>query len=295
VISKRLFFFFYLIAVFCTSALSGQNANFRFVFMTDIHQSEDSSSIKGFITAIDRIEKCNPDFIITGGDHVMNNPQTSFDNVTRQFQRYSEALRQLSIPVYPAIGNHDLIGIYQPTDFPDNHAEYGKKMFLRLFNLKESYFSFTYNGWHFIVLDDVRMTGDHYEASIDSSQIVWLQNDLINISSNTPIVVALHIPMVSAYQQIRQSTIRPLTATQVLINTPDVLKLFKDKNLRLVLQGHLHIVEEITFKNTRFLTGGAVSGAWWRGAKDGFQPGFVLITLKNDSLAWEYITYLSDL
>jgi hypothetical protein len=50
----------------------------------------------------------------------------------------------------------------------------------------------------------------------------------------------------------------------------------------------------MVFKNTRFITGGAISGAWWRGAKGGFQPGFVLVTIENDVIDWEYVTYLSD-
>jgi Icc protein len=290
----RFIFFFYFIAIYFTSGLSGQNATFRFVFMTDIHLSQDSTATKGFTKAIDDINKLNPDFVIAGGDLIMNNPQTSYEQVSAQYQLYSQAIRQLSMSVYPAIGNHDIIGIYQPPDFPRNHADYGKKMFLRLFNLDAPYYSFDHKGWHFIVLDDLRIIGDHYQASLDSSQMVWLQKDLTNISSNTPIAVALHIPMVSAYQQIKQSTIRPLSPTQVLINTPDVLNLFEDKNLRLVLQGHLHIVEEIIFKNIRFVTGGAVSGAWWRGAKDGFHPGFVGVTINNDSLTWEYCTFLSE-
>jgi Icc protein len=293
VISKRLFFFFYLITLYCTSTLSGQDTTFRFVFITDIHQSRDSSAVKGFTKAVAYINRINPDFIIAGGDMVMNNPQTSYEKFSGQFQQFCDIIRKLSMPIYPTFGNHDVVGLYQPHEFPKNHADYGKNMFLRHFRLDAPYYSFDHNGWHFIVLDDIRVTGDRYEAFIDSAQMVWLKNDLTPISSHTPIVVTLHIPMVSVYQQIKQSTIKALSPTQVLINTPAVLNLFKDKNLRLVLQGHLHIVEEIIYKSTRFITGGAVSGAWWRGAKDGFQPGLVLVSIDHDCITWEYLTYLT--
>lgn len=42
----------------------------------------------------------------------------------------------------------------------------------------------------------------------------------------------------------------------------------------------------------RFITGGAVSGLWWRTPDDGiFQEGFVLIEASEDDFSWEYVDY----
>jgi Icc protein len=289
---KHAIFFLYLIVFYHT--LCGQNTTFRFVFMTDTHLTQDSTAIKGFTRAIDRINMLNPDFVIAGGDMIMNNPGTTYKEVMHQYQLYNKLAHQLEMPIYHTIGNHDVIGLYQPPDFNKKHPDYGKNIFLRLFKLHEPYYSFDHKGWHFIILDNIRISGNqHYQGLIDTTQLVWLKQDLSAIAAHTPLVVALHIPMASIHQQVTSSTTKPLSSTQILSNTPDVLALFEDKNLRLVLQGHLHIVEEMVYKNIRFITGGAISGAWWRGAKDGFQPGFVLVDIDNDDVTWEYVNYLS--
>ncbi|MBU0755753.1 MAG: calcineurin-like phosphoesterase C-terminal domain-containing protein [Planctomycetes bacterium] len=39
------------------------------------------------------------------------------------------------------------------------------------------------------------------------------------------------------------------------------------------------------------MTGGAVCGAWWEGAYDGFPEGFVVIDIEGDDFSWRYETY----
>jgi Icc protein len=291
---KRTLFFLYLVVIVFYTIVFGQNATFRFVFMTDIHLYQDSMAIQGFTKAINAINSLEPDFVITGGDMIMNNPGTTYDALRQQYQLYLELIQRLAMSIYPVVGNHDIAGLYQPPDFNPSHPDYGKNMFLRLFELPAPYYSFNHQGWHFIILDNVQFSGgQYYHSIIDSAQTAWLVNDIAAISATTPIVLALHIPMSSVYQQLTRSSTKPLSPTQILTNTPDILTLFAGKNLRLVLQGHLHIVEEMIYKNIRFITGGAVSGSWWRGAKDGFQPGFVLVTIDNDVITWEYVAYLS--
>jgi predicted phosphodiesterase len=77
----------------------------------------------------------------------------------------------------------------------------------------------------------------------------------------------------------------------VVTNSREVLGLFDRHTLRLVLQGHLHLVEEITYDGTTFLTGGSVCGAWWRGARDQFEEGFVVLDIEGDSVSWRYVDY----
>ena len=77
----------------------------------------------------------------------------------------------------------------------------------------------------------------------------------------------------------------------VITNALDVMDILKENNLKLVLQGHLHEVEEIKFRNTSFVTGGAVSGSWWRGPRDGFPEGFVVVDVKGEEFSWHYETF----
>ena len=71
-----------------------------------------------------------------------------------------------------------------------------------------------------------------------------------------------------------------------------VLDLFADRNLRLVLQGHLHFLEDIFVRGqTHFITGGAVSSAWWEGKRHGLEEGFVQLRIHGRDVAWEYVDY----
>jgi len=74
-------------------------------------------------------------------------------------------------------------------------------------------------------------------------------------------------------------------------NARDVLIDFYPYNLKLVLQGHLHFLEEINVNDqVSFITGGAVCGKWWNTKKgDPMEEGFVLIHTKGDDFQWEYI------
>jgi hypothetical protein len=77
----------------------------------------------------------------------------------------------------------------------------------------------------------------------------------------------------------------------VVVNNVDVLKLFDEHNLTLVLQGHLHVSEFLRWKNTTFITGGAVCGGWWNGPYQGTEEGFNVVTLHSDHVEWEYVDY----
>ena len=82
-----------------------------------------------------------------------------------------------------------------------------------------------------------------------------------------------------------------MSESSVITNALDVMQILQGYNLRLVLQGHLHIVEEIRYQNTSFITGGAVSGAWWKGSRDSFPEGFIVVDIKGNDFTWQYETY----
>ena len=143
-----------------------------------------------------------------------------------------------------------------------------------------------------MVLDDIGFTDERrYIAEIDSIQIEWIKEDLKEIQKETPIVITLHIPLISAGKQMLEGGTAAMSPRLVLENSHEILNLFKDHNLRLVLQGHLHILEEIIYKNTHFITAGAVSARWWKGSNAGFPEGFAVIDAKENDFTWKYETY----
>jgi hypothetical protein len=63
-------------------------------------------------------------------------------------------------------------------------------------------------------------------------------------------------------------------------------------NVKAVLQGHTHVVEECIYRGVHYITGGAICGDWWKGPRLGVHPeGFVVATVAGDDLTWRYVPY----
>ncbi len=107
----------------------------------------------------------------------------------------------------------------------------------------------------------------------------------------TPIVVALHIPLLTAFYGATEGTTFAARPNRVVVNNREVLELFEEHNLVLVLQGHLHASELIRWQGTTFITAGAISGKWWRGSWFGTPEGFNIVTLRGNRVDWEYVEY----
>lgn len=265
---------------------------FRFVFMTDIHVQPELRADEGFRAAVAKVNELNPDFVITGGDLIMDALEQNFERATKLYELYINICEEFEMPVYHTIGNHEVFGLYKESGIDPNHPEYGKKMFKNRLGNNKTYFSFDHKNWHFILLDAVGFTADRqYIGEFDSLQLEWLKNDLKKVDKKTPIVVSTHIPFVSAMEQMRKGGTAALSPGAVVVNSNEALAMFIGYNLKLVLQGHLHIVEEIVFHDIHFVTGGAVSGNWWKGSRAGFPEGFVVVDVKDNDFTWQYQTF----
>ena len=86
---------------------------FSFLFMTDIHLQPESGATDGFKMAIDTANKLDADFVLTGGDLIMDALGVSFNRADSLYQLYVETTKNFNIPVYNTIGNHELFGIYK--------------------------------------------------------------------------------------------------------------------------------------------------------------------------------------
>jgi predicted phosphodiesterase len=74
----------------------------------------------------------------------------------------------------------------------------------------------------------------------------------------------------------------------VITNGKEVMALLRTRNLKLVLQGHQHYLEDIEVDGVHFITGGAVSAAWWGGPNGTLQEGFLIVNVKGENITWEY-------
>lgn len=267
-----------------------ESNEFSFVFMTDIHLQPELNAEEGFKQAIQKVNELKPDFVITGGDLIMDALEQSYGRADTLYNLYLKTCEQFTMPVYNTMGNHEIFGIYEKSNVPKDHPEYGEKMFDN--RIGKRYYSFDFNGWHFIILDSVEDTEeDSYIGMIDKDQIKWLKEDISILDKSMPIVISTHIPFISSFMQVNYGSLKPNEENTVITNSLEVLTLFEEYNLTLVLQGHLHYLEDIYTQGTHFITGGAVSSRWWEGKNNGLEEGFLLVRVKENSFSWEYIDY----
>jgi 3',5'-cyclic-AMP phosphodiesterase len=258
--------------------------------MTDIHLTYERNAVPGFKQAIKSVDELNPDFVIMGGDMIMDALGQRYSLADSLYKLYSETVKDFKMPVFNTMGNHEIYGIYSVSGADTTNPEYGEKMFEK--RLGELYSSFEHKGWKFMILNSVENNGNNsYIGKIDDAQIEWIKKELQQTDPKMPIVISTHIPFITASTQKNLGTTVGNDSSTVIYNGKEVLDLFKGHNLKLVLQGHLHSVEDIYIDGIHFITGGAVSGAWWQGPNQGTKEGYMLITARKDDISWKYIDY----
>ena len=263
---------------------------FSFVFMTDIHVQREKNAISGFRKAITRVNELNPAFVITGGDLVMDALGQTYGRADSLYNIYTSMITEFGMPVFNTPGNHEIYGWYVLKDADTLHPEYGKQMFEN--RISPRYQRIDRYGWIFFILDSVVKDGKGgYEGGVDAEQLEWLKEQLAGIPPETPIVISLHIPLLTTEAQVLRGATAANEPGEVVVNSKEVLGLFKDHKLKLVLQGHLHYYESMHVFGTSFVTAGAVSAAWWEGPYLGTEEGFLLLKVKGEEIGWEYIDY----
>lgn len=267
-------------------AAKAQSNSFEFVFLTDIHIRPDMNAPIGFQMAIDEVNRLNPDFVLTGGDLIFDALRGNQQRSDSLFTLYKNMSKGFNMPVYHCLGNHDLFAIYEESPEGENHPDYKYGMFERY--LGETYYSFNYKGWHFIVLNSLDVTEDkRYKGFVHGEQLQWLKNDLKEVDNTTPVVVVTHIPFISTWKFVNGGS-----GTRTVENADEVFALFENYNLKLVLQGQIHWKEE-GFVNDRFhfITGGSIAGNAWKGRRHNTREGFFYIKVNDAVLSWEYVDH----
>ena len=225
-----------------------------------------------------------------GGDIVYDALGVTPKRAEAVFDLYKKAEQLLQMPVYHTFGNHDAFGILTK-GVPTNDPRYGKKLYED--RIGKTYYSFDRKGCHFVILDSIQPTPDRlWEARVDQNQLAWLAADLQNAGRQTPVMAAIHVPLVTAFQTYAER----LAANQkyntlTVANAPEVLAKFQGYNVIAVLQGHTHVTEIVEHKNVKFITSGAVCGNWWHGPRMGAPEGFMVVSLRDGKISTRYETY----
>jgi 3',5'-cyclic AMP phosphodiesterase CpdA len=282
------------------AAVSRPPPDFTVAFLTDPHVFADKGAPDGFARSVRHAleQRPAPELIITGGDLAFDVLRTDVEAADAQYDLFERGLDGVRIPVHHTLGNHDLLGVYPESPLEPDHPRWGKAYFLERFGLERSYYSFDWEGWHFVVLDTldtVEVEGENgapreeYRGYVDAEQLAWLADDLAVAAR--PTIVIGHIPLFSNYWEWQRGTAEKIPDRLSVVNAHEVAKVLVEHPVRLVLAGHLHVIETFRYKGIELANLGAVSGNWWNGLRDGFQEGYSVLELRGDQVEWRYVDY----
>jgi len=260
------------------------NNKFSFAFFTDIHLNKDNyaNSNEGLKQAMAKANQHNIDFFLLGGDNAdIDGMHGKIEAADSLYKRFHTIITSSKTPVYPCIGNHDR---YWGDKSQKQYI--GTGLFEKYF--RNPYYSFNHKGVHFIVLNSVEQDSLN-RYCIGPIQKQWLADDLKTLDAKTPIVISMHVPMLSMYYPAVEGK---FSSADVITNFKAIWDMFQGYNLQLVLQGHQHLDEKIYSRGTWFITGGAICASWWGGGFYGTEEGFLLVAVdENKKISWQYIDY----
>ncbi|MBE8719371.1 metallophosphoesterase family protein [Sphingobacterium pedocola] len=255
---------------------------FSFAFLTDMHVNANpkTRSLDGLKQALRSAAASGADFIISGGDNVDVDGMKADrkEQAIKLYTDYKAVIDASPVPWHLTIGNHDRYWHDEPS------APHGAGLFSSFFG--DTYYTFDHKGWRFIVLNSTEICDGKYCVSEQQHQ--WLVEVLANTPDTQPIVVSTHVPFLSLYYPVLEGK---YTDADTFTNQKEIFDLFAGHNLKLVLQGHQHLYEEIKVKGVQFITAGAVSANWWGGEFHGTEEGYLLVHADGDDFTWEYMDY----
>lgn len=268
-----------------------ERGTLRLVFYTDVHARAEWETPTAMMMAAGAINSHKSDLVLSGGDLITDGFQRSREEAAPRWDLYMAMHNELQGEVHAVIGNHDLTGVRPRDGTPP--AEDPRREYRERLGVPRTYYAFDALGYRIMLLDSMRISGDQYKYHgwVSLEQREWIKAELARLPLDRPIVLMLHIPLITAFFNATEGATFQAKPNRVVVNNIEVLDLFAQHNLILVLQGHTHVKELIRWRNTTFLTGGAICARWWRGPFFGTEEGFNVLTLRHDHIEWDYVDY----
>jgi Icc protein len=287
------------------SFVAGKNSKkkkgLKIAWLSDTHVKPTETAETGMRKAFRHVNNLDPkpDFIINGGDSIMDALAADKAKTQAQWDVWNRVIKEENkLPVYHCIGNHDVWGWQLKDEAVKTDPLYDKSWVLKEHNMPGKYYSFAKDKWHFIVLDSTQENNGGYIARLDEPQFNWLENELKNISPDKFICIVSHIPIVSFCSVMFSEKNEPngdwKTSRALLhVDNRRIKSLFKKyKNIKVCLSGHIHLQDEVEYVGIKYFCNGAVSGNWWSGAFQEFEPAYALFDFYDDgTVARQMIEY----
>lgn len=222
------------VGAFKTAGESGDD--FRFIHVTDTQNAffnentRNEAAFGGDTYRNMLADNENVDFVIHTGDWI--DSADLEDEWVDMFRHAQDSLFQVPWTVAP--GNHDYDKVYGGHTFEE---------FPEHFNLPVvdeeletgNYYSYDYNGAHFVFLDTDEQHFNEEGVMFTEAQMEWLEEDLAAANENGAnwIVLAYHRPLYSmSYHSLEDSEVQPIR--------DELMELIDEYDVDLVLNGHDH-------------------------------------------------------
>ena len=264
--------------------------SFRFAFMTDIHIKPTEAAEQGMRKAFRHVNAlAGIDFIINGGDAIMDALNASKEKVQGQWAVWNRILHEENkLPMRHIIGNHDAWGWQMKDEAVRKDPLFDKAWVMLQHKMTSPFYSFDYNNWKFIVLDSAHENNGGYIARVDEPQYAWLENELRSTPATKHICIASHIPVVSFCSALFADKNQDngdwrISRALLHVDARRLIELFRQfKNIRCCLSGHIHLQDKVEYSGIDYYCNGAVSGNWWGGDFKGFAPAYALFDFYKD-------------
>lgn len=275
-----------------TLAISAKKKPVRVAHLTDMHVKPGKDIEAAVAKAMHHAQLLVPeaDFIVNGGDSIMDSLEADKQKTQIQWDLFTSILKkEIGLPVYHCIGNHDVWGWFVKENKPDNERQYGKVWAVETLQMKNRFYSFTKDKWHFIVLDSTQLNpAGGYIGKIDEEQLAWLQTELAAVPKEKFICIISHIPILSICAGLffdKTEANGDLKIQRNLMHTDFLIlkKIFqKYPNIKVCISGHIHLQDEVDYLGIKYYCNGAVSGNWWKGNFQEFAPAYALLEFYDD-------------
>jgi 3',5'-cyclic AMP phosphodiesterase CpdA len=276
----------------------------RIAHLSDMHVAAGGPSAQDFGRALQHAQARSPkiDIILNTGDCVGDSLGATKDAAQAQWDAFVGAVKaEASLPIYHAIGNHDVWGWGLPANVQKSlrgDPLFGKGFALQELGLPNRYYSFDKAGWRFLILDSTHLPpseypeyGQSYVGELDDDQYKWLVQQLEATPPSMPVCIASHIPIISACELLDGTTEYRgnwlVPGAWVHIDARRLWALFwQHRNVKLCLSGHTHQVEDVRYHGVKYLSDGSTEVAYMD-----FPPGYAIINLyKDGSSDSEFVT-----
>jgi hypothetical protein len=234
-----------------------QPDRFDFVFLADMHlerRQVGGAKLKASLAEMIDLNP-KPAFLWFQGDICLQSGAGDL---------YAECCGVADVPIRHGAGNHEMmLGHENPRN--DFQTRFGP-----------TYYSFDWGSVHCVVLDGNKPIAGQsgwqaVHGAVEGSELQWLKADLDAQPDGTPIVVGVHIPIVSSYPERRKTS--PENAPYwEMTNSQLLTDLFSRHGVRLVLQGHMHENERTMVGGVEYVASISISGSWWKAGED-FERG----------------------